>query len=744
MSQDLVRSNGNRNGYANDPYGGSNLALSTDPWGNPAGGGGALARPAGAETQALQTLHRSLRGRYHWALVLGVAGALIGAAAGWAAFDQKWRAVGNVRIDPQVQGLSKNSDTQSLYGQYMNAEALRIKSGDVIARAIQSPDWKDVAQKKGISDGAARGIMSGGLTTMYLAQSYNIEVRMEAGDPEVAKAAAASLINAYIDVRKQAIRDSGDSTLENLRAKIDSLETEIASKTAVQSINTKLTSEIDSKRGLLNNLEGKYSTEELMLASMVEMKSQVEAQLKVNPEMVSDDYLKGLVAQRRTQDSTLSALRLQLGVSHPKVRQAELALASLDKEITAYQEKLKQTGVPSVPVPGGGAVPVDAGSIERQTKYVALIKTRMEELRKEVESLESQRAANEAGTARIPTIQRQLDEARGVYENALMVVWGKQLSATPGVPTGASVSEDKRATMATFGFVVGGALPVLAVFVWGLADRKYRYSDETTEGGTKGIPLLGILPDLPDRLSDPSQASVAAHCVHQIRTMLQLNVISAEEPTILCVTSATSGDGKTSLTLALGLSFAASGSRTLLIDTDIIGAGLSARLGIREQVGITEAITDRSAAPYIKQTDVADLSILPVGIGPNQQAGVFTPAAVRRLLNEVRKSYDIILVDTGPVLGSIEATPLVAAADATILTVAKGQNRDFVEKAIAHLRQIGARIAGVVFNRAAARDFERSISGISLRSVSRQQQSPHYSNGHADKPNPVVSAVSGR
>ena len=61
----------------------------------------------------------------------------------------------------------------------------------------------------------------------------------------------------------------------------------------------------------------------------------------------------------------------------------------------------------------------------------------------------------------------------------------------------------------------------------------------------------------------------------------------------------------------------------------------------------------------------------------------------------------------------------VAASDAVILTVARGQNRDLVEKAINHLRAVGARLAGVVFNRANARDFERSISGISLRSVSR-------------------------
>jgi polysaccharide biosynthesis transport protein len=235
-----------------------------------------------------------------------------------------------------------------------------------------------------------------------------------------------------------------------------------------------------------------------------------------------------------------------------------------------------------------------------------------------------------------------------------------------------------------------------------------------------GMTLLGILPNLPDRLSDPTQAATAAHCVHQIRTMLQIN--TGEERNVFAVTSASPGDGKTSLTLALGLSFAASGSRTLLIDCDLVGAGLTARLDMSGPDGVLEAMANRDLLPYIRQTDIADLSMLPVGQAQAHHAGMFSPQALRRLLNEAKKHYEIVLIDSGPVLGSIEATPVCAAADGVILTVSRGQQRPLVEKAIQHLHSIGARFAGVVFNRAQARDFARSISGISLRSIARQHQ----------------------
>jgi capsular exopolysaccharide synthesis family protein len=353
-------------------------------------------------------------------------------------------------------------------------------------------------------------------------------------------------------------------------------------------------------------------------------------------------------------------------------------------------------------------------------------------MRKELGVLDNARLTITELNDKIDTNRKALDE----IENKLNIARARELTTNAPFITrydpDTAVSRDKRPTMATFGFVVGGGLPVLALALYGLFDRRFRYSDEATNmGGTRGIPLLGILPHLPDRLSDPSQASVAAHCVHQIRTMLQLNCLS-ETANVLSITSSTSGDGKTSLALALGLSFAASGSRTLLVDTDLIGGGLSARLSIREPVGISEAVVARNPMEMVRATDVNGLSVLPVGSGGPQNASAFSPIAVRRLMAELRKHFDIIIVDTGPILGSIEATPVVAASDAVVLTVSRTQNRDLVEKAITQLRSVGANIAGVVFNRANARDFERSVSGISLRSVSRSQ-----ANGHAQSANGV-------
>src|SRR5690606_38526453 len=88
-------------------------------------------------------------------------------------------------------------------------------------------------------------------------------------------------------------------------------------------------------------------------------------------------------------------------------------------------------------------------------------------------------------------------------------------------------------------------------------------------------------------LADPEQAANASHCVHHIRALLQVTNEDEEPGRVFSVTSPAAGTGKTSLTLALGLSFAECGARTLLIDADLFGGQLSARVNaiVRRRIG---------------------------------------------------------------------------------------------------------------------------------------------------------------
>jgi polysaccharide biosynthesis transport protein len=443
--------------------------------------------------------------------------------------------------------------------------------------------------------------------------------------------------------------------------------------------------------------------------------SSVKAPYSVGDLARVDPVLQALVQIEAAEQLQINQAAISLGSQNPKMLAMNSALKLRDQQIDDYARVLREKNFIKWKPDGTGGVLIPKDLTPQRI-----------ELAQMKEKLKAQKSINDELSRRTGELNilkaenAKLEEARSIAQKKLDDFETQKHFATvfsvvdpAGTP---QIAADRRIAFTALGFLAGGGLPVCLMLLAGLLNPRYRYSDETTSAQSMGLTLLGILPDLPDRLSDPEQASIAAHCVHQIRTMLQINN-GPDDRRVVAVTSAAPGDGKTSLTLALGLSYAACGTRTLLIDCDLVGMGLTSRMNVSSPEGVLEAIAHRSLLEYICTTDIADVSILPVGTGQTLHASTLSPAALRRLIEEAKKHFDTILVDTGPVLGSIEASLVAAAADAVVLTVSRGQQRPLVEKAVQHLQAIGAKLAGVVFNRAQANDFDRSISGLSLRSA---------------------------
>jgi Mrp family chromosome partitioning ATPase len=421
--------------------------------------------------------------------------------------------------------------------------------------------------------------------------------------------------------------------------------------------------------------------------------------------------------------------------NHPRIRTLQSEVAVDDAEIQSYAEQINRgyTGT-SGNLPAGLNL---QATLRAKAVRVDLLTKQMDAQTQYCKKVGEQANVINETKKQIDTRQQDLDTVTATFDQlqSQQTLMGDQMAiiSYPGQATEPLI--DRRSQLAVLGFLGGGMLPAFLMIVFGLVDGRFRYSDET-HTDLAGVPLLGILPNLPDLLTDPAQAATAAHCVHQIRTILQITGQGVERRAFT-VTSASPGDGKTSLTLALGLSFAASGSRTLLIDGDLVGGGLTARLNIMADHGVLEAMASRDILPFIRNTDVADLSFLPVGHAMGAYTGTISPAAVQRLITEARKHFEVILVDTGPILGSIEASPVAVAVDGVVLCVPRGQQRQLLDRALAHLHSIGAKLAGVVFNRAEAHDFGRSTR--------RLMPGPTSTNGngrHKQEPiGPVAKAV---
>jgi len=304
--------------------------------------------------------------------------------------------------------------------------------------------------------------------------------------------------------------------------------------------------------------------------------------------------------------------------------------------------------------------------------------------------------------------------------------------------------QDRRPLFAAAGMGLGGLLPAALIALTGMTRTRYRFCDEVEdEAAIAKIPVLGVLPLLPSQLDDSEMSTYAAHCVHQIRAMLQNQLHSGQRP-IFMITSASPGEGKTSLTAALGLSFAASGCRTLVMDCDMVGRQLTRGYSGETLPGLHEAMHQGSIEGFVRPAATDGLWVLPVGQGTSMDAGTISAPAMQRLLQQAREQFDVVLVDSGPILGSVEASVIAPQVDGVVLVVSRQQLQPLVQRAVRRLTILGARTVGMIFNRAERRDFQsvsRSVAPSSDAAYGFARPNRRWQSDESLALGPVVSLV---
>lgn len=724
------------------------------------GAGGSLgghygAGPAagGGEESPFRKLHKLLRGRYLLAFVLALLGAAGGAAAGYFSAKPVLKAEAMIEIRPVI--IDPNNDkVMVMFSSYIQSQIATLMSDTLVRQAMRDPRWQAVRPGP-VNDLAVAAFLEKLTVKLPPGSSMLIVVGYADNSPQadvVAPAAVQSLIDAYkaeydktdalkIDARITALKNQDRDINGRIAAKRQLIQNWSKVSDGDPTQLRYIEADLIDREKILGQTRESIAAAQQAQSSGGFRKPSAEDWARVEPTM------SGKVKLRDDLQLIVGSLVAQLGPMNPSVVSRQKELEAINASIAKYADDLDAKYVIrwSVDGMGGTPVPKDVTYLRESEKRIA---KELEEKGARVQQLREVAAQIDAAKADIKTAGLESEQ---VGRELRDWVFRKEHTALARVLSAGSVAKpdkDRRPVFAALGFMAGAGLPIGMLLLFGLFDTRYRFSDETAAtagglgGGPGGLTLLGILPNLPDRLSDPEQAAIAAHCVHQIRTMLQINT-GLEDRRVFAVTSASPGDGKTSLTLALGLSYAACGTRTLLIDCDLIGSGLSTRMNVNAPEGVLEAITNRSLLPYVRQTDVNDVSILPVGSASGLHASTLSPQALRRLIEEAEQHFEVILIDTGPVLGSIEASLVCAAADAVILAVSRGQQRPMVERSLGHLAAIGAKLAGVVFNRAQAHDFERSISGVSIRSVGVPGM-PRGARPAGPRLGPVARAVQGQ
>ncbi len=197
--------------------------------------------------------------------------------------------------------------------------------------------------------------------------------------------------------------------------------------------------------------------------------------------------------------------------------------------------------------------------------------------------------------------------------------------------------------------------------------------------------------------NDPK--SPVAEAYRTIRTNLQFAGID-KELKIIEVTSTVPDEGKSTVIASLGIVMAQAGKKTLLIDCDFRNPTQHKLFKIRNK-GVSDCFaTGGKFEDFRQATGQEGLDLLPSGpVAPNPSE-LLTSVKMKKLLSELRESYDYILIDTPPVLPVTDAAALSNQVDGVVLVVASGQDKpEAVQLAKRRLEQAKAHLLGCVLNK---------------------------------------------
>jgi capsular exopolysaccharide synthesis family protein len=204
---------------------------------------------------------------------------------------------------------------------------------------------------------------------------------------------------------------------------------------------------------------------------------------------------------------------------------------------------------------------------------------------------------------------------------------------------------------------------------------------------------------LPELIVHHQPSSGIAEAARAIRTNILF--MAPDNPfRRLLVTSAGPAEGKTTVACAIAVAMAQAGQRVLLMDCDLRRPRIHRIFGRTNDVGVTSAVLDRSQLDAaLVETEVPNLTILTSGPVPPNPAELLYSEAFARLLDDLQKRYDRIILDSSPAVPVTDAIILSRLADGTVVVArAFVTTRDLARRAVRALRDVDSRIVGSVLN----------------------------------------------
>lgn len=212
-----------------------------------------------------------------------------------------------------------------------------------------------------------------------------------------------------------------------------------------------------------------------------------------------------------------------------------------------------------------------------------------------------------------------------------------------------------------------------------------------------------------DLIININPKSMFSESIKSIRTNLQFSAIDKELKTIL-ITSPSAGNGKSFVSANLAAAYGQDGKKVLIIDCDLRRGRQHEIFNVMNQTnsGYSNLILnfkdEVKLSRYVIKTSIKNIDIIPTGPTPPNPIELLASKNNADVIKELRKHYDIIILDCPPVLGISDTQVMIRHADANVVVVASGETQmELLERCKKTFETANGKLDGVIINNASVK-----------------------------------------
>lgn len=592
----------------------------------------------------------------------------------------------------------------------------------------EAPKVEDPAAAEASEFESVVDAVLGSVKVNRLGPTYIIEISASSRDPKMAADLANTVANVYLtnqlDTKFEATRRANqwltervsslreevrnaESLVEATRAKSGLLSAEgfTLNEQAIRDLNAQLSvaqADYAEKRARLQNVNNQIAA-------------------GASAETINEAQTSATIVQLRTQQAEVNRRKAQLLTryleNHPEVQRVNNEAADIERRIDAEVRRI-------------------VSGLEGE---VLIARERVNALNGRLGQQKAELAGNNRASVELNDLQRNADASRQLYEeflnrfketNELERITEADALVNSLAPIPRSPSFPKTSLNLALGFVLGLALAGVVALITELMDNYFSTAEEVEQ--VAGVPYIGQVPLLPSTGNfskskiKPAEYLIEkphsgyAEAFRNLRASIMFADIDKAAKTV-AVVSSLPDEGKTSMTYCLGRMAAMSGTKTIVIDGDIRRRQLTEISGVPAEVGLLEYLFGETRlADAVAIDEKTGLHILPLTDRKHTPRDVFGSRAFDALLSMLQQTYDLIIIDTGPVLLLAETRVVTRKVDQVVVAARwRKTPRGTLRETMKVLRDFNANVAGVVLTFVDLRKRAQVYGGASYKAYDK-------------------------